>query len=158
MKTVIYYYSFTQKTKLVAETLGKICGAELREIQETKKRNKFNAYFWGCRAALRHQASSIKPVEVNLNNYNPIFIGSPIWAGNAAPALNALLAQINFADKNVILFFTMRGGGGKKAVQYLTKLITAQGGKVLDSIISRSMVKDEVLIKQAEDFGKKYKK
>jgi len=158
MKTVIYYYSYTQKTKLAAEALGKVCGAELREIQETKKRNKLNALFGGCPAGLRHQASSIKPVDVNLKNCDPIFIGSPIWAGNAAPALNALLAQINLKDKNVILFFTMRGGGGKNAIQYLTELITAQGGKVIDSVIFRSMVKTEELTKQAEDFGKKYKK
>jgi flavodoxin len=158
MKSIIYYYSLTGKTKLAAETLGKQFGGDVREVQETKKRSLFNAYFAGDFAALGHKASSINPVDANLKNYDTVFIGSPIWAGNCVPAINALLKLIDLKNKNVVLFFTMGGGDVQKAVQYLTQIVTDKGGKVIDSASFKSGGKTEDYIKQIQDFGKKYKK
>lgn len=158
MKSIIYYYSLTGKTKVVADTLGKQSGADVREIQETKKRSIFGAFVTGSFAALRHKTSSIKPVDPNLKNYDTVFIGSPIWAGNCAPAINAVMEQINLKNKNVVLFFTMGGNEAKKAVEYLTKVVTDQGGKVIDTASFCSSKKSEALIKEVLDFGKKYKK
>lgn len=158
MKAIIYYYSLTGNTKLAAETLGKQSGADIREVQEAKQRNMFSAFVPGCLAALRRKASSIKPIDVNLKNIDTVFIGSPIWAGNCVPAINALMKQINLKNKNVILFFTMGGGGDKKAVEHLSRVVAGQGGKVTDSASFQTSGKNEELIQQVQEFGKKYKK
>jgi flavodoxin len=157
MKSILYYYSLTGKTKLVAETLGKQSGADVREIQETKKQSIFGAYITGSFAALRHKTSSIQPVDLNLKNYDTIFIGSPIWAGNCAPAINTLMEQVNLKNKNVVLFFTMGGNEAKKAVEYLTKVVASQGGKVIDTASFNSSAKSEELIRKAQEFGKSIK-
>lgn len=126
MKTVILYYSLGGATKAEAERLAAEQGAELCPIREKKKRNVFTAFFSGCPEAMKRKASKIQPLGCNLEEYDRIVIGCPIWAGFPAPAFNAAVNLLP-PDKEVELFFCSGGGEEPKSEAGTKELIAEKG-------------------------------
>ena len=52
---------------------------------------------------------SIKNIDFDIDNYDTILIGFPIWWGVAPRIINTFLESVNFTDKNIILFCTSGG-------------------------------------------------
>ena len=133
-KVLVVYYSRTGNTQLVAEIIALALKAEVRRIEEGKERKGFiSAYLFGGYSAIREKCSDIKPMDFNLEGYDLIFLGSPVWALKPAPAVNAFVSKANFKNKKVVLFFTMGGTNYKKAADILTKTIEEKGGIVKSS-------------------------
>ena len=107
MKSLVVYYSLTGKTKLVAQAIAEALNATLVEITETKPR-KLGAFVYliGGFGAVMNRGSKINPVNVDLKEYDRIFIGSPTWASRPAPAINSFIYQTNFEGRSVVPFFT----------------------------------------------------
>ncbi|NWF78079.1 MAG: flavodoxin [Chloroflexi bacterium] len=158
MKSLVVYYSLTGKTKLVAQVIAEALNATLVEIQETKPRRLGPlVYVVGSFAALMNKGSKINPVNVNLKEYDRIFIGSPTWASRPAPAVNSFIYQTNFEGRSVIPFFTMGGEDATKAVANITAKIEKSGGKVAGSFaIASYKASDEEIIARAKEAIKKY--
>ena len=110
MKSLVAYYSLTGKTKLVSQTIAGTLQAELVEIAELKSRRRgFLTYLTGGFAAVTNKGSKISPTNVNLKQYDTIFIGSPIWASRPTPAVNSFIYANNFEGLSIVPFFTMGG-------------------------------------------------
>jgi menaquinone-dependent protoporphyrinogen IX oxidase len=126
MKTIVMYYSLGGKTKAEAERIAAEKNAEIYEVQELKKRGFFNALFKGCPSSMKREASEIKALRCNLDEYDKIIIGAPVWGGFPAPAFNAML---NFlpAGKDVELFICSAGGETPKSEQGTKELIQSKG-------------------------------
>ena len=61
------------------------------------------------------------PYETNIDDYDDIVLGSPIWNSKGVPAVNAFLKDENAAKKVTALFFLSAGGDTKKGLDALTK-------------------------------------
>ncbi|MGE5558412.1 MAG: flavodoxin family protein [Bacillota bacterium] len=159
MKAVVFYYSYSGKTKLVAEALGRSLRAEVREIKEVKKRGVLGAYFFGGRDALRGKSSEIQPCNTDLKGFDMVLIGTPIWAGRPTPAVNALLAKLDFTGKKVGAFVTLGGIGLASALKAFTDSISSRGGKVAATASYRSMkIKKEAVDGLIQEFAAKLTK
>jgi len=157
MKTLVVYYSWKGKTELVAASISKILAAKLGKIEEVKNRKGFFGFISGGYAALKGKCSRIKPLDFNLNNYDLIFLGTPVWAARPAPAINTFISSSNFNDKEVVLFATMSASGGKKVVKIMTDKIKAKGGKVIASFtVKTAGVRTEDIIKEGEEIGRQF--
>ena len=131
MSTVILYYSLGGITKEFAEKQAAETGADLFEVREIKKRNGFTAFIPGCCLAMALKSSAIEPVEADLSAYDEIVIMGPIWAGQPAPAVNAIIGLLP-AGKSVSLVCTSgRGGYG---LEKTAALIEAKGCTVKDRV------------------------
>jgi len=106
MKTAVVYYSRDGSTRVAAQTLAQKFGADLLEIEEVKKRGKsagafmaagFGASFGLCSRLKNNFAQEMK-------GYDVICIGSPVWAGKTAPAVNAFIRDLDATGKQLILF------------------------------------------------------
>ena len=91
MKTLILYYSYSGKTKAVAEELAKNEPADIEEIRDVKRPGKLKAYTAGIVASIRGKAWKIQPLGLNMADYDRLILLSPVWASNPTPAVNALL-------------------------------------------------------------------
>ena len=123
MKKLFVYHSYTGNGEIVASIM-KENGFELRKVQEKKKMPK--SFFWsmmvgGFQAGAQKKAK-LKPFDQDISAYDEVVIGSPIWNANFTPALNALLATLDFSTKKLSFVFYSGSGEGKKAVERLTKL------------------------------------
>lgn len=157
MKSLVVYYSMTGKTKLVAEAIAEALKATLVEILERRPIPIPFVYLSGAFRALTNRGSKICPVDVDLKQYEKIFIGSPIWASRPTPAINSFIYQTNFEGRSVIPFFTMGGDNAEKAVANITAKIERSQGKVIGSFaITSHQVSDERIIARAKEAAKTY--
>ena len=158
MKSLIVYYSLTGKTRLVSQVIAEALSATLLEIKETKPRKPgFSVYLFGGFAAIMNRGSKINPVDVDLKQYERIFIGSPIWGSRPAPAINSFIYQTNFEGRSIIPFFTMGGTNSEKALANITAKIERRQGKVAGSFAITSYgVSDEEIIARAKEAIKNY--
>jgi len=158
MKSLVVYYSLTGKTKLVAQAIAQALSATLVEIAETKPRRRGpSLYAIGGFEAKMNKRSRISPIDTDLERYERVFIGSPIWNSRPVPAINAFIYDMDFEDRGVIPFFTMAGDNSHTALANITAKINKSRGKVTGSFAIRShKVSDEEMIASAKEAMKKY--
>jgi flavodoxin len=158
MKSLVVYYSLTGKTKLVSQVIADALNATLLEVKEKKPRKLGPlVYLFGGFAAITNRGSKINPIDVDLKQYERIFVGSPIWASRPAPAINAFIYKTNFEGRSVIPFFTMGGDNSEKALANITAKIEKNRGKVAGSFaITSSRVSDEQIRARAKEAIKNY--
>lgn len=115
MKTLIVYYSLTGNVKCIAETMAKEIGAGLLELKPEKeiKKDGFMKYFWGGRQVMMKITPKLLPLDKNLDDYDFIIIGTPVWAWNYAPPIRSFLNQVRLQNKKVGLFCCHGGQIGK---------------------------------------------
>ena len=157
MKSVVVYYSLTGKTRLVAQAIAEALNATPVEIEEKRPIPMPFVYLSGGFAAFTNRGSKINPVDVDLKQYERIFLGSPMWAYRPPPAVNSFIYQTDFEGRTVIPFFTMGGDDSKKALANITAKIEKRQGKVIGSFaITSHKVSDEEIVARAKEAIRKY--
>jgi flavodoxin len=157
MKSLVVYYSMTGKTKLVAQAIAEALNATPVEITERRPIPMPFVYLSGGFRAITNRGSKINPVDVDLKQYERIFIGSPIWGSRPAPAINSFIYQTNFEGRSIIPFFTMGGNTPRKALANITAKIEKSQGKVAGSFaVTSYKVSDEEIIARAKEAIKNY--
>ncbi|MGQ9546841.1 MAG: flavodoxin family protein [Dehalococcoidia bacterium] len=152
MKSLVVYYSLTGKTKLVAQAIAEALNAALVEIRETTVRHIPLVYLTGSFAALMNRGSKINPIDIDLRQYEKIFIGSPTWGSRPAPAINSFIYQTDFGGREVIPFLTMGGNNAKGALANMAAKIRRNQGKVVGSFaITSYKVSDEEIVARAKE-------
>jgi flavodoxin len=115
MKTLVIYYSLEGNTRLIAETIAETVKGDLLELktQQELKAKGLMKYFWGGRQVITKQTPQLINFDKNINDYDLLFIGTPVWAWSYAPALNSLFTDHNIVDRKIALFACHGGGRGK---------------------------------------------
>ena len=127
------------------------------EIEEKRPIPIPFVYLSGGFAALTNRGSKINPIDVDLKQYETIFIGYPTWGSRPAPAINSFIYQTNFEGRSIIPFFTMAGDNSEKALANITAKIEKSQGKVAGSFaITSYRVSDEEIIARAKEAVKNY--
>ena len=132
MKTVIIYFTFGGSTKIEAERLAAEFNVPLCRVKEAHDRSFLAAFVPGGFLAMHRETVAIQPLDIELNDYNRIIIGCPVWAGYPAPAFNAIVERLP-EGKEVELFLCSGGGGTQKSEQGTKALIEKMGCTVLSS-------------------------
>jgi len=111
MKTLVVYYSLTGKTDVVAQALAKELGADVRRVEDAAKPS--GAWWFmisGSISAMRGVASEIKPIDTGFQDYDRVFVGSPVWAGSPSTPINAFIAKADFTGKKMSERIQKKGG------------------------------------------------
>lgn len=149
VKVLVAYFSATNTTEGVAQTIADSINADLYEIipeqpytdadldyHKDKSRSTIEMNDPNSRPAI---SGSVK----NMDKYDIIFIGYPIWWGEAPRILSTFVENYNFSGKTIVPFCTSGGSGmGSSAtnLERLTSGATWLSGKRLNSGASRSSV------------------
>ena len=123
MKKLFLYFSLTGNGDLVAEHL-KAKGFEIRKVEMKRRLPKsffFGVLTGGFLAGLGVK-SKLKEYDRNIEGYDEIIIGSPIWNGRFSSPLNRLLKEVDFKGKKIRFVFTAGSGEGKHALEKASKL------------------------------------
>ena len=115
MKTAIIYYSFEGNCALVAKAIKDALGADIFEIKtvDKKKRSGFAKYLWGGFQAITKKKPELEPLSVDINAYDLIILGTPVWAASPTPAIVSFLDKTKITGKKLALFCCHGGGKGK---------------------------------------------
>lgn len=115
-KTLVAYFSATGTTKTLAEYAAEILNADIYEIVAEDPYTEADlAYYTNCRADQEQNNPSVRPeisgsVE-NMENYDIIVLGYPIWHGQAPRIISTFLESYDFSGKTVIPFCTSHSSG-----------------------------------------------
>ena len=117
MKTAVVYYSLEGNTDFVAQAISESVGAELIRLYPKKDipREGFMRYLSGGKQVFKKEKPELEPLSENPEDYDVLFVGTPVWAGSFAPALASFFADVNLSGKKIALFTCHRGGPGKAA-------------------------------------------
>jgi flavodoxin len=112
-KNLVLYYSQNGTTQVVAEELQKQLGADIDSIVAVEPYSgDFQATIQrGQREMQNGETPALKPLTVNIADYDVIFLGYPIWFGTYAMPIATLVKENDFADKTIVPFCTFGSGG-----------------------------------------------
>ena len=80
MKTLCLYYTRTNKTKEVMESIAGITGADLAEYTDGRDRSGIFGYIGACFVSVNRTVPRLKlKGGVNLKDYDRVIIGMPVW-------------------------------------------------------------------------------
>lgn len=113
---LVAYFSATGTTRPLAEYAADILNADLYEIEPEEPYTDADlAYYTGGRADQEQNDPSARPaisggVE-NMADYDIVFIGYPIWHGQAPKIICTFLESYDFAGKTIVPFCTSHSSG-----------------------------------------------
>ena len=108
---VVIYFSATGTTKKVAISLSETLKSDLIEIipEEKYTSSDLNYNDSNSRVSKEHNDSSSRPAIANIidvSKYDTIYLGYPIWWGDAPRIIYSFLAKYDLSKKNLFLFST----------------------------------------------------
>ena len=124
MKTAVIYYSFEGNCALVAQSIKDALNADIFEIKTTdrKKRTGLAKYLWGGFQTITRKKPELEPLSIDINTYDLIVLGTPVWAASPAPAMFSFLSKTKITGKKIALFCCHAGGKGKVFDKFKTLL------------------------------------
>ncbi|NDO45948.1 flavodoxin [Clostridium sp. MD294] len=150
-KVLVAYFSVSGVTEKVAKTLAKEIRAELFEIeakvpytnadidwQNSKSRSSIEMNDRNCRPAIRTHVD-------NINQYDVILIGFPIWWYREPSIIDTFIEAYDFSGKIIIPFATSGGstiGDCGKNIQALAPNAKVAKGKRFSANISAKALAD----------------
>lgn len=114
-KLLIVYYSWSHgNTERVARILSEVTGATLLRIDtEVPYEGSFEEVVELAKKDVRNKKKpKLKPVDIKLNEYDAIAIGTPTWWYTMAPAVRSFLCHNDLSGKTLIPFMTNGGWPG----------------------------------------------
>ena len=119
-------------TKLIAEHIQKRTGGDLFEIEAEKSYNMpYNQLVNIAKEeAEKNEKPAFKGGIKNINQYDTIFIGGPIWWGTYPQVMFTFFDKYSLNGKTIIPFVTHEGSGLANTVNDLRRIYPA--AKVLD--------------------------
>ena len=141
---LVVYYSATGNTEGVANTIADITGGDLFELEpvEPYTDEDLNYSDENSRVSREHEDESLRNVELtsttvdNWDSYDTVFIGYPIWWGEAAWPVDSFVENNDFTGKTVIPFATSASSGIGESGQLLADM--AGTGDWQEGMIFRS--------------------
>lgn len=122
-KVLVLYYSQTSNTKTLAQEIATRMGADIEEIVPVMPYDgDFKSTIDRCMEEREEGIiPEIKPIAADINQYDLIFIGYPVWFGTFAPPVCTFLNQVDLSGKKVVPFCTFGSGGLDSSVKDLAE-------------------------------------
>lgn len=150
-KTLVVYFSCTGTTELIAEYVKEILGADIYEIVPEDPYTEADlAYYTNGRADQEQNDPNVRPAisgsMENMDEYDTIILGYPIWHGQAPRIISTFLESYDFSGKMIIPFCTSHSSGIGSSASSLHTLCADStewvDGKRFESGTSKESVAD----------------
>lgn len=148
-KSVVLYFSATGTTENVAKKIANVTNSDIIEIipEEEYTDDDLNYNKKDTRANKEQNDSLARPKiknEINLEQYETIYLGYPIWWGTIPKIILTLLDTYDLKEKNIIPFCTSGGSGIETSVNDIKKYnknLKIDNGKKFSSNVTDAEIK-----------------
>mgnify|MGYP004552161145 CR=1 FL=1 len=111
MKAIIVYFSYMGNTKKIAEMIYDKIGGDIVRIETvvpySEDYNQVVAQ--GEDEVNRGFMPEIKPLDIRLDDYDTVILGTPVWWYTFAPAIKTFIAGNDLSGKKIYPFATNGG-------------------------------------------------
>lgn len=149
-KKLVAYFSATGVTKSAAERLAAASGADIFRIVPETPYTKADLDWTdkSSRSSVEMSDLSSRPgissTLPNMEQYNTVFIGFPIWWYVAPTIISTFLESYDFSGKTIAVFATSGGSGLGKTIDLLKSICPDakwKSGKMMNHISDVEMKK-----------------
>ena len=136
MKILVAYFSATNTTEGVAEKIAEGLSADIYEIvpEQPYTDDDLNYHDNNSRSTIEMNDSAVRPVisgsVEDMDQYDIVFIGYPIWWGEAPRIIDTFVESYDFSGKIIVPFCTSGGSGVGSSATNLEQLTS--GAQWLD--------------------------
>ncbi len=125
--SLVIFFSTDDTVKAVAYTIAETLEADIFEVVPEIPYTKADlAYYTNCRADQEQSSSTARPALASwpesLEQYRTVFIGYPIWHGQAPKILYTLLEGIDLTGKTIVPFCTSASSSAGSSAKNLQAL------------------------------------
>lgn len=158
-RKLVAYFSASGVTAKVAEKLSEAIGADLYAIEPEVPYTKADLDWMDkkSRSTIEMNNPASRPAIAgkrdNMNDYDTVFVGFPIWWYVAPTIINTFLESYYLTGKTIIPFATSGGSDMGKTNEKL--LPSCKGAKLLDGKVFKASVSGADLAKWAEGLENK---
>ncbi len=122
-KVLILYYSYTGNTRGIALQVYEKLGSSKADIVEIEPVVPYSKDYdtvvdQGHREVNRGYEPEIKPLGVNVADYDVVVIGTPVWWYHVASPVKTVISQNDWKGKSVYTFATNAGWIGQTFSDY----------------------------------------
>lgn len=133
--TLIAYFSRTNNTEEIAKKINKSVTSDIFEIEaKVPYTDDDIKYYTDCRADREQNDPTCRPEIANsvqdFNKYSVIYLGYPIWHGQAPKIMYTFVESYDFNNKTIIPFCTSASSPIGSSATNLAK--SSNGGNWLD--------------------------
>lgn len=112
-KVLVAYYSRTGNTEKIANQIHNIVGGDMLKIETVKA---YPSSHDSILTQVRNELYSgylppLSTVVENIDKYDLIFVGHPIWWGHMPPPVKTFVSSYNFSGKKIAHFCTYSNDG-----------------------------------------------
>ena len=124
MKVLIVFYSFEGNTKHVAQKLSEILHADMLELvpKTPYPKGKVSKYLYGGKSAVLSETPKLEKYNVDIDQYDVVVLGTPVWAGRCAPPMRSFLTQESLLGMKVAVFACSMGRSAGKTFDIISEL------------------------------------
>lgn len=158
-RKLVAYFSASGVTARVAEKLSEAIGADLYAIEPEVPYTKADLDWMDkkSRSTIEMNNPASRPAITgkrdNMNDYDTVFVGFPIWWYVAPTIINTFLESYDLTGKTIIPFATSGGSDMGKTNEKL--LPSCKGAKLLNGKVFKASVSGADLAKWAEGLENK---
>lgn len=149
-KKLVAYFSASGVTGNVASVLADAAEADLYEIKPEVpyKKDDLNWMNPLARSTKEMHNKMSRPAladkNANVEAYDVIFLGFPIWWYIAPTIINTFLESYDFSGKTIVLFATSGGSGFGKTVENLTGSVSDTAKIVEGKLLNGRQNKEDI--------------
>ena len=138
---VAYFTAEGGRTEALAKRLAALTGADLFEIRPEKPYSKADLNWMNPLARCNREKIGGKDVPVqgkveNMDAYDLVYVGFPIWYGCAPNIVNTFLKAYDLSGKKIAAFATSGGSGIGKTADKLRPYVG--GAEIIDAKLIQS--------------------
>ena len=122
MKKIFIYYSLTGNGDVVASYL-KENNYEIRKVEtkEVLPNNFILRILTGGYKAMINYEDELVNFDSNIEKYDEVIIGSPVWNSRLSSPINTVLQKLNLSGKKITFILYSGSGESKKATDLINK-------------------------------------
>ncbi|MBO5160272.1 MAG: NAD(P)H-dependent oxidoreductase [Lachnospiraceae bacterium] len=141
-RTLVAYFSASGVTAKLAEVLADTIGADLFAIEPEIPYTKADLDWMDktSRSTLEMKDPTSRPAIArkrdNMDKYDTVFVGFPIWWYIAPTIINTFLESYDLTEKTIIPFATSGGSGMGKTNEKL--LTSCKGAKLIEGKVLKA--------------------
>ena len=124
-KKLVAYFSASGTTRKAAEMIAEAAEADMYEIMPKRPYTKADLNWMDkkSRSSVEMSDKKYRPeitdTDINIDGYDEIILGFPIWWYVAPTIINTFLERYDFSGKKIVLFATSGGSGFGNTVSEL---------------------------------------
>lgn len=134
IRACVVFYSYSGITRGVAEGIRNASGCDLVDVKTKKPYCAFTAYTTGALRSRKMACDPIEPAEIDVSVYDLLIIGTPVWVGRPAPAINAAVRALKGCEGKMAVIFSTYSCDPGDALPILSKALADRGVRVMAEI------------------------